>query len=129
MYDVVLGIDADEKRAEAQLENIVELPVDNSSMRVTIVHVFDANPRGQSASQVGAVRDTADGLTEAGIEVEIRGSGGDPAEEILKVADQVDADLISVAGRKRSPSGKAIFGSVSQSILLQTALPVIVSGE
>lgn len=124
-----MGIDADEKRAEAQLENIVELPVDNSSMRVTIVHVFDANPRGQSASQVGAVRDTADGLTEAGIEVEIRGSGGDPAEEILKVADQVDADLISVAGRKRSPSGKAIFGSVSQSILLQTALPVIVSGE
>lgn len=129
MYEVVMGVDGSEERAKAQSENITGLPVDKSSIRVTIVHVFADNPRGKSAGQVKSVREAADRLEQAGIEVEIQGSGGNPTVEILGIAEEVGAELISVAGRKRSPSGKAIFGSVSQSILLETDLPVMISGR
>lgn len=129
MYTVIMGIDGEEERAKAQTQNIAELPLDLDSIKVIIVHVFGDNPRGQSASQVKSVRETANQLENIGIEVEIQGTGGDPATEILDIAKRRDANLVSVAGRKRRPSGKAIFGSVSQSILLRTDLPVLVSGR
>ncbi|WP_254862029.1 universal stress protein [Halovivax gelatinilyticus] len=40
------------------------------------------------------------------------------AEEILAVADQADVDHIFIVGQKRSPTGKAIFGNVAQSVIL-----------
>jgi nucleotide-binding universal stress UspA family protein len=128
MYNVVMAIDASEERAKAQADKISKLPLKKDAIKITIVHVFSDNPRGESTSQVSSVRHTADQLQNEGYEVEIRGSGGDPSTEILDIAEEIDADLVSVAGRKRSPSGKAIFGSVSQSILLQTDRPVIISG-
>lgn len=129
MYEIVMGVDGDEKRAREQAENIVQMPVENGSIRVTVVHVFADNPRGKSANQVSSVREAAGQLEQAGIEVEIRGTGGDPTTEILRIAEQTGAELVSVAGRKRSPSEKVIFGSVSESVLLETDLPVVVSGR
>ncbi|WP_197075959.1 universal stress protein [Halostagnicola sp. A56] len=52
---------------------------------------------------------------------------GDPADEIINYADEQNARYIVVAGRKRSPAGKAIFGSVNQSILLNSDCPVVMS--
>lgn len=129
MYEIVMGVDGDEKRAREQAENIVQLPVENGSIRVTVVHVFTDNPRGKSANQVSSVREAVGRLEQAGIEVEIRGTGGDPTAEVLRIAEQTGAELISVAGRKRSPSEKVVFGSVSESVLLETDLPVVVSGR
>lgn len=129
MYNIIMAVDASEERAKAQADKVTKLPLDKDAVKITIVHVFSDNPRGESTSQVGSVRHTADQLENGGYEVEIRGTGGDPSAEILDIAEEIDADLISVAGRKRSPSGKAIFGSVSQSILLQTDRPVIISGR
>lgn len=53
------------------------------------------------------------------------GRVGSPTEEIVDVAEELDARYIVVGGRKRSPAGKAIFGSVSQSILLSSDRPVV----
>lgn len=50
---------------------------------------------------------------------------GDPADSIVDYADEQDARYIVVSGRKRSPVGKAIFGSVSQAILLYAECPVV----
>lgn len=50
---------------------------------------------------------------------------GDPETEIVKVADELDARFVVVGGRKRSPTGKAVFGSVSQSVILNSDKPVV----
>jgi len=53
------------------------------------------------------------------------GRVGDPAEEIIDEAERLDARFIVVGGRKRSPVGKAVFGSTSQSVLLESRTPVV----
>lgn len=50
---------------------------------------------------------------------------GDPADRIVQYADDQDARYIVVGPRKRSPAGKAMFGSVTQSILLNASSPVV----
>ena len=53
------------------------------------------------------------------------GRVGDVTEEILSLAAEVDPRYLVVGGRKRTPVGKAIFGSVTQSILLEADRPVV----
>lgn len=60
-----------------------------------------------------------------GADISYEARVGDPATEITKVGDDVDARFIVVGGRKRSPTGKAIFGSVSQSVILDSSRPVV----
>lgn len=57
--------------------------------------------------------------------VNTSGRVGDPTTEIVAEADRIDARYIVVGGRKRSPTGKAIFGSVAQSVILNTSRPVV----
>lgn len=66
-------------------------------------------------------------LTELGIEHEVRQMtrGLAPAEEILSVADEVDADLIVIGVRRRSPLGKLVTGSTAQQVLLDALCPVL----
>ena len=49
----------------------------------------------------------------------------DPAEEILKVAESQDAQLIVLGIRHRTPVGKLFLGSTSQRVLLEAACPVL----
>ncbi|UTF54816.1 universal stress protein [Natronosalvus rutilus] len=50
---------------------------------------------------------------------------GDPAVRVVEYASEQEARYLVVAGRKRSPAGKAVFGSVAQSILLNADCPVV----
>lgn len=84
---------------------------------------------GQSAD-LDEIRETAAGFAHKGAEginvpYEAVGLIGKPAEEIKKYADRKNAKYIVIGGRKRSPTGKALFGSVSQQILLNSTCPVI----
>lgn len=57
--------------------------------------------------------------------VETRGRVGDPTDEILDEAADIDASFVVVGGRRRSPVGKALFGSTTQEILLRADMPVV----
>ncbi|MFU8866435.1 universal stress protein [Natronococcus sp.] len=64
-------------------------------------------------------------IAEAGVDATPVGLIGDPADEIANYADDVEATYLVVAGRNRSPVGKALFGSVAQSVLLNASSPVV----
>lgn len=53
---------------------------------------------------------------------------GEPAAEILRAAETMNADVILLGGRKRTPLGSLVFGSVSQSVLLDATMPVVITG-
>lgn len=53
------------------------------------------------------------------------GRVGDPGDEILSLADELDARYLVIGGRKRTPAGKAIFGSVTQRVILDSERPVV----
>lgn len=50
---------------------------------------------------------------------------GDPATEVADYASSVDARYVVLGGRRRSPVGKALFGSVTQEVLLNADRPVV----
>lgn len=128
MYHVVLGVDEDEEHARQCAQEIVDLPGAGTEKRVTIIHSFSDNPSGASATQVASVREAGDCFDEAGIEYDVEEASGDPADAIIDVATATDADLVVVGGRKRSPAGKALFGSVTQTVILNAERPVMVTG-
>lgn len=107
--------------------------------RLVVLHVFtrdefDDRADGRTeyylddatydAAQVSAVAVDA-ALPDDPANVTVRGRIGDPAEEILDEAYSLEARYVVVGGRKRSPVGKAMFGSTTQSILLNAVTPVV----
>jgi nucleotide-binding universal stress UspA family protein len=65
-------------------------------------------------------------LDAAGVEhEERRPMGPDIAELILDAAEEVDATMVVVGLRRRTPVGKLILGSVSQRLLLDARCPVL----
>lgn len=53
-------------------------------------------------------------------------TGEDVAEAVLDVVAGVDAELLVIGARRRSPVGKLFMGSVTQSIILHADVPVLV---
>ena len=65
-------------------------------------------------------------LSKKGIRVRLRVAlGGPPAEEVLAAAQATSADLIAMATRGRSGLGRALFGSVAESVLRASPVPVL----
>lgn len=58
-------------------------------------------------------------------DVTVQGRVGEPVTEILSEANRRGARYLVIGGRKRTPVGKAVFGSITQSILLNADLPVV----
>jgi nucleotide-binding universal stress UspA family protein len=57
--------------------------------------------------------------------VTTRGLVGNVVEELQGELSRSDASYLVIGGRKRTPVGKALFGSVTQSILLEADVPVV----
>jgi nucleotide-binding universal stress UspA family protein len=53
-------------------------------------------------------------------------AGPDLAGALLELVDSVGADLLVIGARRRSPVGKALLGSVAQTVILEANLPVLV---
>jgi len=139
MYCVLVAVDSNEERAEAVARAVADLPRDQASVEVVLLNVFEDFQGADEGRQIGtddlydpdeypeSVDVASEILVGAGRDPERRRDHGDPAEQILAAAEEVDADLIALSGRKRSPAGKVLFGSVTQSVLLSAGRPVLVA--
>ena len=87
--------------------------------------------RGTSEKEVEKAEEAlkyAEGIFEkAGIpcEIHLLVRGKAPEIDILKFAEENGMDEIIVGAKKRSPVGKALLGSVTQSVSLSATCPVV----
>jgi nucleotide-binding universal stress UspA family protein len=137
MYRVLVPVDDDVDRATAQAEYVTNLPSADEDVEAILLFVFHGDgeelpeelKQFNNASRVQSVRRAREHLEDAGVETTVREDSGDTTQDIIDDAEENDVDAIVLGGRKRSPAGKAIFGSVTQSVILNTDRPVVVTGE
>lgn len=132
---ILLPIDRNEARATAAATAITDLPHAAEKVDVTLLNVApevdvqdDAIVNSEDWYDETDYPDSVEAaekiLREANITVSKLRRHADPAPAILEEAAEMDADRIVMSGRKKSPVGKVLFGSVTQSVLLDTDVPV-----
>jgi nucleotide-binding universal stress UspA family protein len=85
---------------------------------------FDNDDAIESEEDLESIRTE---LRDAGVDHDIRQlvRGMDPADDLVNVATDVDAEFIVIGLRRRSPVGKLILGSNAQRVLLDAPCPVL----
>jgi len=136
---VLLTVKRDDgERLDRLTEGATELATATGA-RVTVGHAFasqsdvddalaqlegaDGTPT-DVARRLEGVRRATTALQAAGVEHGVEGVVGDPGDAVAVLAERVGADRVFVGGRRRSPTGKAVFGSTAQQILLSSPCPV-----
>lgn len=94
--------------------------------------VVNASPGGRqedaSKADVQDVERVEGLLADSGLNAEFKQfvRGNSAVEEIEALVESLQASLLIIGLRKRSPLGKLILGSVAQEILLSVSCPVLV---
>lgn len=97
---------------------------------LAVLHVVDSiDADRQEAYRLG-VSDEIEKVVghEAGVswKLHLATAGPDLAGALLRLVGTVEADLLVIGARHRSPVGKALLGSVAQTLILEADLPVLV---
>lgn len=118
---------------------IMSLPRDPRDVEVILLNVFKefevTGESGRISSKdfynekdlPATVQEVQTALEKAGFSVSVRREHGDPTEKILAVAESLDVDIIAMGARKRSAVSRAVFGSVSEKVILSANRPVLVA--
>ena len=94
--------------------------------RLVVVMSRRSRPEDHAVAEaeVDHVRDVLDD-TDLAYEVRRTGRSNDVAEDLVRAAEEVAAELLVIGLRRRSPVGKLFLGSNAQRILLDSPCPVL----
>jgi nucleotide-binding universal stress UspA family protein len=82
-------------------------------------------PAHTLASRLESIDEISVRLEAAGVDYRIRGEIGPKNRRIIEAVEATDTDMLLVSGRRRSPTGKAVFGSTVHEML--TEAPCLVT--
>ncbi|MBW9206163.1 universal stress protein [Mumia sp. zg.B53] len=107
--------------------------VEEAKLRGSSLVVVNSHRGGRDFDDDDAVRteaqlkDVREQLADSGVDSEVRQlvRGMDPADDLIKVAEETGAEFIVIGLRRRSPVGKLILGSNAQRVLLDATCPVL----
>lgn len=139
---VLVGVAGDTEARIERYADVLTMLSEAGALRVTLAHVYaeddvetiekmydidsrDRSQIGAAAEHNTTVQNLMDELSERGIEYTTTGAVGNASTELISLAREVDADFVLVGGRKRSPTGKVLFGSTAQHVLMNAPCPVI----
>lgn len=125
--------EAGELTAGVDAELLVLAVVDEDDHRQTVQRGFGTRT-GDVPSIDDLVASTEDSLSDLaaeelpdGLDYDLLARVGSLPDAVLDVADERDCDHVFVVGERRSPAGKALFGDVAQSVILEFDGPVTVA--
>jgi nucleotide-binding universal stress UspA family protein len=127
MYHVVLGVTPGDDQLDDKVAAISGLPHAVEAVRVTLVHFHDGD--GPVAA-VPVVAETMDALEAAGLQATVYDTDGENAASgLVEAAADLEADILCVGGRHRSPAGKLQLKTGAQQVVLRAECPVLVAGD
>ncbi|WP_436348585.1 universal stress protein [Natronorubrum sp. FCH18a] len=142
MYTVLVPVDSEEARAKATVDVVTSIPIEATDVEIVLINIFkefdvtDGEGGVVNSDEMFDEKDLPESvhtavslLKDAGYSPTVRREHGNVVETIMSTAEGIDADHIVMAGRKRSPVGKAIFGSTLQGVLSAADVPVTVTLE
>lgn len=151
MYRILLPIKETESRARAQVETVLDCPMAADDIAIDIIHVHDEATTDAEWAAGGMFSETyteemaeqipetdripssvdaaVDILDSTDIKCTVHERSGSPAEEILKIANELDSDAVILGVGGQSAVGKVLFGSVAQAVILSSDRPVTVVPE
>lgn len=138
MYRVLIVIGKNKSMNQAVVDSVLNLPGTSEELEVFLLSVEQEYGTSGDGAYVESGKPTDKKLDEVlntaaewfeatDVSIERKRTKGDPAESILETAKSVNADCIAIGGQKRSPTGKVLFGDITQSVLLNAECPVLVT--
>ena len=141
-HTVVVGTDGSDTAAEAVRQ--ATAVAQTSGARLHVVTAYGARPGwdhdrsleampdelrwmaspGEAAERIA--RQAAATAQQAGVEAEYHSQAGDPADVILEVADEVDADLVVVGNKGMQGTKRLLVGSVPNRVSHHAASNVLI---
>ena len=129
------------KRTEELKRALLDVAVPTDAM-VVLLHVFSESAYREGVVEAGydpenppepdtlatrleSIDDISATLHDRGVEHRIRGEIGDVTDEVLGAVEATDTDMLLVGGRRRSPTGKAVFGSTAHRVMMHAPCPVL----
>lgn len=125
--NVLLPVDGSE-RALAVLPGVMEF-ADLFETRVVLLRVLEEKKKAQAGEAAEAEKQLqalAKSLEKKGVETLCLVEKGDPVEQILKAARFHEIDLIGMSTHGRSGLSRVVLGSVTEKVLRQATVPLIV---
>ena len=136
---LAVGPDA-EGRTEELTAAVLDVAVP-ADATVVLLHVFsqaayedgvreagydpeDPPPVHTLATRLESVDTLSQRFEEADLEYRVRGEIGSVTDSIIRTVEETDSDLLFVSGRRRSPTGKAVFGSTAHRLMMNAPCPV-----